>query len=254
VDRCASCGFEASRIDGIISFVANTNAAEWRKFFEDKASASDGDTTAGMAYTFPLEQRIIIDGVHKFCDNLPASALILDVGCGNGLFWEALFNHRLVIGVDYSLGMCRLAHARGMQVYHADAVALPFASDQFDLIYSAEAVQYIDDLRALLIELVRVCRPGGRIVVTTLNRASLLRQIVFLLKKFLPRGNAPKRGTIHMRSAEEICAAATPLPLQLRTVCWPHFPFSWRYYSTTTRYLFAPFASSVIVEFVKRPS
>jgi ubiquinone/menaquinone biosynthesis C-methylase UbiE len=193
----------------------------------------------------------MVNAVRRFCGDLGTEAPILDVGCGNGLFWHSLFGARPAVGVDYSLGMCALARARGMAAYHADALALPFAAEQFEFAYSIEILQYIDDLPAFLAELARVCRPGGRIVVSTLNRSSLLRRTVRTVQKFVPRPHATSRRTIIMRSAGDIQAAGLPSGLQVRAVCWSHFPFPWDHCSGRPRYLLNPLASNVIVEFAK---
>jgi SAM-dependent methyltransferase len=80
------------------------------------------------------------------------------------------------VGIDFSFEMCVLARARGMLAYQADALALPFADEQFDLVYGAVRLEHIDDLGTLFAELGRVCRPNGRVVVGTANRASLARR------------------------------------------------------------------------------
>src|SRR5262249_29141694 len=154
--------------------------------FEGRASAHDRDTSAANDYRSPLQQRYIAEAFRRACGPLSAHARVLDAGCGNGLFWTTLSGAPNVVGVDYSLGMCARARARGMRVYHADATALPFADQEFDLIYSAEILQCVGNLAALIAELARVCRTDGRIVVSTLNRASLLRRSMREVRKILP--------------------------------------------------------------------
>lgn len=252
--RCAGCGFSASHSGEILSFIPRDNTDAWRSFFEGKATAPGGDTTRGVAYAFSIQHRYIVEAFRKLCGGLPASATILDVGCGNGLFWKALFTDRPVIGVDYSLGMCSLAKARGMQAYHADARALPFADDQFDLIYSAEILQYVDDLPALMRDLARLCRPGGRIVVSTLNSTSMLRRAYRAVRSIFPRRNAPTHGALVMRSAAAMIASGNSARLQLGSICRTHFPFPWEYCSGRPRYLFEPLTTNLIVQFTKPTS
>ena len=251
VDRCGNCGFAVRRIGGIVSFVADSSAEEWRKYWEKKASGPDGNTSTGDAYNFSLQHHYMVDGFRALCGDPPASARILDIGCGNGLFWQALFGNRAVVGVDFSIGMCSLAMARGMEVYHADARALPFADAQFDLLYSAEILQYIDDLPALMAELARICRPGGHIIVSTLNRLSLLRRSVRAVRRVFPRRQAAPPAVVVMRSAEEISAAGQSAHLRLGTICRSHFPLPWRYNSSQARHALDPLASNAIVEFIK---
>ena len=191
----------------------------------------------------------MIEGVRHVCGSPAPDANVLDVGCGNGILWAEAFGGKNVIGVDYSQGMCKLARARGLLAYHANALALPFAADQFDLVYSAESIQYIDDLHGVLRELARVCRPGGHIVISTQNRSSAVRRAVLAAKALL--GRASSEDPIYVRSADDIAAAVEGLPLAIESVWWLHFPFSGLYRTGTTERRFKSLASNVIIRFVR---
>jgi ubiquinone/menaquinone biosynthesis C-methylase UbiE len=249
--RCPHCAFEGRKIAGIWSFLPTESVNGWQQFFEGLSRGPDATTSAANDYRFSIQQHYIIAGFRRLCGDLGADKQALDVGCGNGMFWKVLFSNRPVVGVDYSLGMCALAHARGMQVYQADATALPFADDEFDLIYSAEALQCIADLPALLTEFTRVCRPGGRIVVSTLNRTSLFRRAMHLVRKLVPHPRAPTHVASVMRTAEEIISSSRGLPLSIGRTCWAHFPLPWLLCSHSNKHVLEPLATNVIVEFIK---
>src|SRR4030095_10099409 len=53
----------------------------------------------------------------------------------------------------------------------ADAARLPIAADAFDVVTSFETVEHVPDASALLHALRRVLRPGGKLVLSTPNRA-----------------------------------------------------------------------------------
>lgn len=103
---------------------------------------------------------------------------LLDVGCGTGVFTcEVLAAARCtVVGVDISLPMlARGAEKSGGERFipvAADMLRLPFADNSFCRVYSMTALEFVDDARAAIGELQRVCRPGGTIVLTTLNSLS----------------------------------------------------------------------------------
>ena len=248
---CLSCGAVYPVLDSIVSFVDSKLADGWRTFFEERSIAADRDTTAANDCRTPVHHGYLVEGFRRLCDGIPAEARVLDAGCGNGIFHAALFQDRPVVGIDYALGMCRLAHRRGLQVYHADAKSLPFADQQFDLIYSSEILQCSDSLAPILTELSRVCRPGGRIVVSTLNKSSLLRRIMREVRKAFPHPVVPSHGSVVLRTADEVIDAARDLPLEVRSVLWIHFPFPWMTIRRTARYSLAPLATNMIVEFAK---
>jgi ubiquinone/menaquinone biosynthesis C-methylase UbiE len=93
--------------------------------------------------------------------------LYLDVGAGTGRAAAQLSAEYgvQVVALDRSARMGRLAASRGLpHVVVADAYRLPFAAGSFDGVSADRVLQHLDDPEAVLDELVRVLRPGGRLV------------------------------------------------------------------------------------------
>jgi len=251
--RCNRCGFSAKLIRGIPSFASRGSPEnDWQDLFDRLASGPDGDTFAAVEYRSPLQQRYIVAAFRDLCGQVEPGERILDVGCGNGVFWHQLFGDRTTVGVDYSVAMCMRASARGMTAYHSDALALPFADEQFDLVYAAEIAQYFDNLSALCTELARVCRPGGRIVLSTLNRTSLIRRVAKFVRKFKPLPPQLAQRPNFSRTAEEIDAAIRDSSATLDAVCWTHFPLPWRRYTPLKSGNAESLASNIVVRLIKR--
>ncbi len=101
---------------------------------------------------------------------------ILDVGCGTGIFTvDVLKSGAWVTGIDLSASMLSRAVARGGDKFAglcADMCALPFADNSFDRIFSMTAIEFVVDGARAIGELNRVVKPGGRVVVTSLNSLS----------------------------------------------------------------------------------
>jgi SAM-dependent methyltransferase len=92
----------------------------------------------------------------------PGEGLCLDLGCGTGLFLDALAaTGRAVVGLDRSADQLRIACGRSRRILQADAAALPFR----DLTFTAVAALWIstdvDDFGSVLTEAARVLTPGG---------------------------------------------------------------------------------------------
>jgi SAM-dependent methyltransferase len=90
---------------------------------------------------------------------------LLDVGCGTGSFTAALAGRGWdVTGVDVSEDMLRRARAKGVHAVQADASSLPFEDESFDAVVSVFTTTDVDDLGAVLREIVRVLRPDAPLV------------------------------------------------------------------------------------------
>jgi SAM-dependent methyltransferase len=95
---------------------------------------------------------------------------VLELGCGAaaGARWVATAGADAV-GLDLSSGMLRHARAGSRRsgvvvpLVQADALALPFRDAAFDIVFTAfGAVPFVADSAALMREVARVLRPGGR--------------------------------------------------------------------------------------------
>src|SRR5262245_35861442 len=101
-----------------------------------------------------------------------ATDVSLDVACGPGSVVCAFGPHvRQAEGLDATEAMLaearRLAAQRGLAnvAWHrGDIYALPFADAAFDIVSCRFAFHHLESPQAAFAEMVRVCRPGGRIV------------------------------------------------------------------------------------------
>jgi ubiquinone/menaquinone biosynthesis C-methylase UbiE len=110
---------------------------------------------------------------------------VLDVatGSGNAALPAALTGAR-VTALDITPALLQTgaqrANAAGVGVtwVHGDAQALPLPDASFDCVLSCVGVQFCTDHRAAASELVRVCRPGGRIALIVWTADGFIGQIL----------------------------------------------------------------------------
>lgn len=113
-----------------------------------------------------------------------AGKQVLDVGCGSGLFFGyASGCASMVVGVDISRKLLLKANEEAKKsgnvfVLLADADHLPFYKGFFDAVFAFTVLQNMPKPAETLIELKRVAKPNGNVVVTGLKKA-------FPLKTFL---------------------------------------------------------------------
>ena len=112
-----------------------------------------------------LEKRVAF--VRSHCPPGPA----LDVGCGTGVLAERLSRAGYpMTGVDPSQGMLDVLTARAPSVtaVRGSGTSLPFEDDSFELVLSVATLHHIADpeaVRKTPHEMVRVSRPGGRLLI-----------------------------------------------------------------------------------------
>ena len=106
-----------------------------------------------------------------------ADAVVLDVGCGSGLFFSQIATQAdIVVGVDIARKLLFKAkeQARTLSnvfVLQADADHLPFRAEFFDAVFAFTVLQNMPKPSETLDELKRVTKSNGRLVVTGLKKA-----------------------------------------------------------------------------------
>ncbi len=90
---------------------------------------------------------------------------ILDLGCGDGQLTQRIASTGAsVVGVDASPQMAVAARSRGIFVEEANAESLPFPSLVFDAVFSNAVLHWVRGQDAMMAEVRRVLKPGGRFV------------------------------------------------------------------------------------------
>lgn len=144
-----------------------------RQLFDDSVEFyNEWFTTPIGKLVLETEQELI----NRFIDPSPGDR-ILDAGCGTGIFTiDFLKAGAIVTGLDISRGMLHNAVAvlKNLPFYavQSDMLTLPFPDDVFDKSVSITALEFIEDARTAVNELFRITRPGGIVVVATLNSLS----------------------------------------------------------------------------------
>ncbi len=139
---------------------------------------------------------------------LEAGHRVLDLGCGwaYGTWW-ARSRGCNVAGIDLGLDQLRWArHALesglALGLSQANAKALPFGDASFDRAVSVEMMEHVfrPDREAVLSEIARVLKPGGRVAISTPNFDSPIEVVKRLavrwpaLRKRLPSSCFPEAG------------------------------------------------------------
>jgi demethylmenaquinone methyltransferase/2-methoxy-6-polyprenyl-1,4-benzoquinol methylase len=150
----------------------------------DKSAARVRQMFGQIAERYDLLNRVLSLGIdrswrRRTTELVPpeGEAPILDVCTGTAdlalAYWRRSGGRAAIVGADFCPPMlavarqkCRRAGAEEqITLLEADALRLPFADDTFQIVSVAFGLRNVSDTDAGLREMVRVCRPGGRVAV-----------------------------------------------------------------------------------------
>ena len=121
--------------------------------------------------------------------NFKEEASVLEVGVGTGASLKLYPRQAKLTGIDISEDMLRLSQKRAQRacrqvdLYTMNAESLNFPDDSFSHVVAMYVVSVSPDPAAIVEEMVRVCRPGGEIVI--LNHFSDDGSVIGKLEKSL---------------------------------------------------------------------
>lgn len=141
---------------------------------------------------------------------LPCSGLLLDVGGGTGRVSYPL-RHETggVVLVDVAMGMLIEASKKaGLRIAMSEGELLAFPEGCFDRIMMVDALHHVRDHSLVARELVRVLKPGGRLVIVEPDIASFAIQLVAVFEKLLLMRS-------HILNADEIVALFAGLDVRV---------------------------------------
>lgn len=114
---------------------------------------------------FVGRRSLILDQIARYYEG-QKSLILLDIGCGCGIFMKDLAPYGEVVGIDLSAEALRFCQQRGLaHLIRGDAEMLPFSQNTFDLLTANDLLEHVEDDRRSLHEFFALLKPGGRLFV-----------------------------------------------------------------------------------------
>jgi ubiquinone/menaquinone biosynthesis C-methylase UbiE len=160
--------------------------------FEAIKTRQQGTWSSGDYAVIGTTLQIVGESICEAVD-VSAGEQVLDVAAGNGNATLAAARRGCrVTASDYVPALLERTRARAaaegltIDVREADAEALPFADASFDVVLSTFGVMFTPNQEQAAAELVRVCRPGGRIGLTNWTPEGFIGQMFKIVGKYAP--------------------------------------------------------------------
>jgi 2-polyprenyl-3-methyl-5-hydroxy-6-metoxy-1,4-benzoquinol methylase len=139
----------------------------------DARARQSGGTSADPIYRAVAAA---LDGRH------PGVGTLVDLGCGGGRLWDFVRDRfARYVGVD-AVRYDGFPPDGEFHRLDLDRGQAPLPDGVGDVVAAVETVEHLENPRAFARELVRLCRPGGWVVITTPNQLSLLSKLTLVVK------------------------------------------------------------------------
>ena len=224
--------------------------AWWQHHFEGRAHWTSDEAQVSAWSTAGLTARLsAFDRLRPEIAAGPGLA-VLDLGCGAGTYVGLLAGQGYrVTAIDYAFPMVRRARAAhgGARFVAGDGQRLPFRPASFDLVLCIGVLQCCERPGALIAEAARLVRPGGALLIESLNPLHFVVPGLKLLELVRSRRPAPvvrhpvraverwlEAGGIEVRGRTPICVAPPPAmwPAGLMVRACDRLPGLWRFGAT----------------------
>lgn len=129
------------------------------------------DTYNTIATSFDMTRVMIWKCVQKFLEETNTKSKILDMGCGNGKNMKFFIdNNRVnVYGCDACENFVSLCKSKSLNVSYGNILDIPYPNDMFDNVICIAVLHHLSTKQhriAAINELLRVVKPGGKILIT----------------------------------------------------------------------------------------
>lgn len=198
---------------------------------------TDRTRATWMAGNFGKIAKSYEDGAAEFIArlNIQPEEQVLDVACGTGnLAIPAARSGAQVTGIDIAPNLVEQAQAwartEGLAIRfeEGNVEQMPYAEASFDTIVTMFGAMFAPRPDATAAELVRVCRPGGRVAMANWTPDGFIGQMFKIMGKHVPPAQgvpSPIQWGNEAVVRERLGAQVADLRCTLRTITF-HFPFS----------------------------
>jgi len=150
-----------------IGWITEDNSSEGY----DQLWGNESNLDAFRAEAEQVRDKLTSEIVDCVENRIPPKADVIDVGCGVGDLLSEVYKRKQnikVSGLDFSakaIEGARKVFPDGNFVQHVIDRTLPYESNIYDVVFCTDVVEHLEHPRLVIIELIRICRPGGLVII-----------------------------------------------------------------------------------------
>jgi SAM-dependent methyltransferase len=148
-------------IENVAAGIAALNSKE---YILDAAYGQIYEDLYHRHWWFRVRECILLDVIRGL--ELPSPAEILDVGCGNGLFFGKLGSFGSVSGIEIDSSLVPQDSPHRGRIFDKPLGDPCYEPLRFDLITALDVIEHIEDDHAAVDAMLAMLRPGGKLVIT----------------------------------------------------------------------------------------
>lgn len=176
--RTSNDSFVAMRCDecGLVYLNPRPDVSEFETIYPANYHAFDfSEKDFGVVYK--IRSRLEARRVLSWCKNLPDSAKILDVGCGDGFHLNLIkaYGNKTwqLEGIDIDERAAQMAEKSGLNVHVGTVETLDLPENSYDFAFMIQTIEHVAHPEMVLAAVLKILKPGARLVVVTDNTDSL---------------------------------------------------------------------------------
>lgn len=226
--RTSDDTFSAARcnICGLVYLNPRPDISEFGTIYPPNYHAFDfSEKDFGVNYK--IRSRLEAKRLLSWCEDLPAEARILDVGCGDGFHLNLLKQHGkkswTLEGVDFDRRAVAMAEKSDLKIYHGTIEELNLPANAYDLALMIQTVEHLEKPVEVLSAVRNVLKPKGKLVIVTDNTDAL--DFALFKGGYWGGYHFPRHWNLFNRSslsklAEKVGFEVTDLTTQVSPVNW----------------------------------
>ena len=124
----------------------------------------------------------LFEAIYQQIKLVKPDASVIDIGCGRGDFLKYLRDkdaQLTLTGIDLSFN----PETERISFIQANILDGTPTTEEYDVVVSMQVIEHLDDVQEFSKRMIQLCRPGGMVIISTINDRSVLHNVSRVLRR-----------------------------------------------------------------------